>query len=376
MRAARRLSAGVGASIICYGALRASTVDDRTYMSARVSGGEGPAYAMGLIADVQWADADDGWNFARTTRRCFRGALDQLKRSVDWWNLQELVAVAQLGDLIDGRNAKAGQSESALAGALAQLGRLRAPVLHVVGNHELYNFDRATLGDRLGLGAPPSYSSLRPAEGHRVLVLDTFCESINGWPEGDPRRERALRTLADNNPNDVLNDGTSWFKGMSGAAKRFVPYNGGLGKAQLAWLRTELEAAERLGEQVVILSHAILHPQACEGTTMAWDFEAALHEIHRTRCVVAVFCGHDHNGGYHLDEAGVHHVTLCSPLNEGEEGSAFGTFRSFADHFELHGPALTNLLPLGRLSEALPPVQGEPGHETMRFEFRRRSQSK
>ena len=54
-------------------------------------------FSLGLISDVQWADADDGWNYARTTRRCFRGALVQLTRAVDWWKSQELVAVAQLG---------------------------------------------------------------------------------------------------------------------------------------------------------------------------------------------------------------------------------------------------------------------------------------
>ena len=40
---------------------------------------------------------------------------------------------------------------------------------------------------------------------------------------------------------------------------------------------------------------------------MLWDYEEALREIHRAGCVVAVICGHDHAGGYHRDEAGVHH---------------------------------------------------------------------
>jgi manganese-dependent ADP-ribose/CDP-alcohol diphosphatase len=32
-------------------------------------------------------------------------------------------------------------------------------------------------------------------------------------------------------------------------------------------------------------------------------------------CVVAVLAGHLHRGGYAVDEQGVHHVTLPSPLN-------------------------------------------------------------
>ena len=36
------------------------------------------AVALGLIADVQWADIDDGTNFDGSVKRCFRGALTQL----------------------------------------------------------------------------------------------------------------------------------------------------------------------------------------------------------------------------------------------------------------------------------------------------------
>eukprot|EP00592_Proboscia_alata_P022784 CAMPEP_0194413074 /NCGR_PEP_ID=MMETSP0176-20130528/11570_1 /TAXON_ID=216777 /ORGANISM="Proboscia alata, Strain PI-D3" /LENGTH=103 /DNA_ID=CAMNT_0039216197 /DNA_START=9 /DNA_END=316 /DNA_ORIENTATION=- len=41
---------------------------------------------FGVIADVQWADADDGYNYGRTVKRCFRGSLRTLDRAVDWWN--------------------------------------------------------------------------------------------------------------------------------------------------------------------------------------------------------------------------------------------------------------------------------------------------
>ena len=52
------------------------------------------------------------------------------------------------------------------------------------------------------------------------------------------------------------------------------------------------------GERVVILSHVVLHPAACDGSTMVWDYEDALHEIHRSGVVMAVLCGHDHKGGF------------------------------------------------------------------------------
>ena len=69
-----------------------------------------PSFSFGVIADVQWADVPDGFNYDRTIRRCYRGALDQLKDAVHWWGAQQLHFIANLGDLIDGKNAQLGQS--------------------------------------------------------------------------------------------------------------------------------------------------------------------------------------------------------------------------------------------------------------------------
>ena len=44
-------------------------------------------FKFGVIADVQWADVEDGHNFARTVARRYRGALKTLERAVLWWNL-------------------------------------------------------------------------------------------------------------------------------------------------------------------------------------------------------------------------------------------------------------------------------------------------
>ena len=87
---------GVGAACFGVGRLYWSSSPPIAQCSARKL--DSPSFSLGIIADVQYADAEDGWNFARTTRRAFRGSLNQLERAVDWWNAQELAAVAQLGD--------------------------------------------------------------------------------------------------------------------------------------------------------------------------------------------------------------------------------------------------------------------------------------
>ena len=335
-----------------------------------------PAFTFGVISDVQWADADDGFNYARTVRRCFRGALQTLRVAVSWWNTLSPHPdfVAQLGDLIDGRNAGLGTSMSAMAQASALLEGAPCRVYNLVGNHELYNFDRAHLGDVLEVAPRPTRSEFHafsPAPGWRVLALDSFQESVIGWPKDDPRHVRAQRMLAENNPNINPSDpgaNGNWLVGIKGLRRRFVPYNGALGERQLEWLRGELEAAEREGQRVVILSHAILHPQACDGSTMVWDYAAALKAIRRSGCVVAVVCGHDHAGGVHRDQSGVLHLTLCSPLNKGAEGHAYGLLQFYDDRVELLGPRLADLLPLTQAERHGGVVLGEVQRQGVRCE--------
>ncbi|KAL1516015.1 hypothetical protein AB1Y20_002628 [Prymnesium parvum] len=322
-----------------------------------------PPLSFGVIADVQWADIDDGTNFDRSVARRYRGALAQLRAAAQWWQAHAPLAfVAQLGDLIDGKNAPLGQSRRALDAALELLDTVACPKVHLIGNHELYNFDREECAQRLHTArGGREFYSITPAAGVRVIVLDSFHESIILPTAGSPSSreqitrgeayQRSLQLLQAHNPNDILSR-ADWTKGLVGHARRFVPYNGGLGRAQLEWFREELSAAAAARERVVVLSHAVLHPDACDGTTMAHDFEQALQAIAEHPCTVAVLCGHDHMGGYHKDEQGVHHITFQSPLNRGAEGHAYGVVTLHADRLEVRSPALGDLLPSVKLPTA------------------------
>eukprot|EP00579_Thalassiosira_antarctica_P016745 CAMPEP_0201946404 /NCGR_PEP_ID=MMETSP0903-20130614/54402_1 /ASSEMBLY_ACC=CAM_ASM_000552 /TAXON_ID=420261 /ORGANISM="Thalassiosira antarctica, Strain CCMP982" /LENGTH=411 /DNA_ID=CAMNT_0048489503 /DNA_START=38 /DNA_END=1274 /DNA_ORIENTATION=- len=349
-------------------------------------------FSFGIIADVQWADAPDGYNYARTVRRCYRASLTTLGDAVDWWlRLPEPpLFVAQLGDLIDGVNneAQLGQTDLALKLALDHLGRLPCPSVNLVGNHELYNFDRRQLAEAWWLQhGDKEYYSFFPAEGWRVVVLDSYQISLIGHSEDDPRWLEAVEILARENPN-VSPDGKDgdWLKGMedAGYQRRFCPFNGGFGREQLDWFRSELKAAAEVGERVLVMSHVIIHPQACGGgtmvwdtevgervlvmshviihpeacggSTMTWDYEEALNVIRSDEaagCVAAVLCGHDHSGNYHRDEFGVHHCTFKSPLSGGK---AFGLMKVEAGYLEIQAPTINDLLP---------DVEGRPSPTTI-----------
>ena len=315
-----------------------------------------PLFTFGVIADVQWADSEDGFNYDRSVARRYRGAFRSLVRAVDWW--RELPTppsfIAQLGDIIDGINAKLGQSKTALEAALAELERAPCPSVNIVGNHELYNFDRAALAQAPWLRhGDREYYSFAPAPGWRMVILDPYQLALIGHAQEDPRRQESVALIGAKNPGvDPSGEGGQWFAQVSGQDRRFVPYNGGLGREQLAWLRAELGAASAAGERVLILSHVILHPRACGGDTMVWDYPEALAAISSEEaggCVVAVLCGHDHFGQYHHDvDTGVHHCTFCSPLNKGDEGYAFGLVQVWDDAIQIRGPRVDDLLPAWR----------------------------
>jgi len=191
-----------------------------------------------------------------------------------------------------------------------------------------------------------------------------------GFQEDDPRWIESVELLAKMNPN-VHPDGRGgdWLAGFKDGDynRRFVPYNGGFGSTQLSWLRKELANASEMGERVVVMSHVILHPLACGGTTMAWDYEEALAILGNTTSfsmatdvetetpVVAVLSGHDHRGNHHrCPQTGIHHCTFSSPLNKGDDGFAFGLVRMTEDGMEIRGP---------RVDDLLPDVEGRPKME-------------
>eukprot|EP01065_Artemidia_motanka_P005308 TRINITY_DN12573_c0_g1_i2.p1 TRINITY_DN12573_c0_g1~~TRINITY_DN12573_c0_g1_i2.p1 ORF type:complete len:382 (+),score=117.63 TRINITY_DN12573_c0_g1_i2:66-1148(+) len=312
---------------------------------------ERPLCTFGVIADVQYADADDAMDFSGRHKRHYRGALAELKHAVSYWSGWSDGAgvdfVVQLGDLLDERNRRSGQSEAAAAVLLNVLSGVNAKVYHVIGNHELYNFTRKRLNELLDTAPAPrgkEFYSFVPHPRVRMIVLDAFQESLMGYDDAeDPRRARAVEFLQAHNPNDVFNDG-DWCAGLPDDKRHCVPYNGGLGAEQLQWLRAELSRAAQQNQRVVVFSHGLLHPKACSGSTMVWDWQEALDICSKSGVVTAVLCGHDHHGGYCWDSNGMHHITFQSPLNKGESATCYGVAELHWDRLDLLGPGLGDLM--------------------------------
>ncbi|NWV38508.1 ADPRM diphosphatase, partial [Grantiella picta] len=300
--------------------------------------------AFGIVADIQFADAEDGHDFGGTRRRYYRHSLRLLREAVQAWADESppIDFVLQLGDSIDGLNARRGEAESALRQVLAVLGQLPVPVHHAWGNHELYNFSRARLA-HTGLYSRPAGGSDGPpdtdcqayhcslAAGLRLVVLDAYDLSTLGRDPDSPRYQESLRLLREKNPNDDLNSPAGLQE------PHFVAFNGGFSQAQLDWFDEVLKSSDENQEKVVVMGHLPIHPYASNGVCLAWNYEAALSVIHSHRCVVCVLAGHLHDGAYCLDSHGVHHLTLDGVIETPPDSNAFGTIYVYEDKMILKG---------------------------------------
>ncbi|NXY88231.1 ADPRM diphosphatase, partial [Alcedo cyanopectus] len=295
--------------------------------------------SFGVIADIQYADAEDGYDFSGCRRRRYRQSLGLLRAAVREWGAEKppLGFVLQLGDTIDGINGRRGEAEGALQRVLAELGRLPVPVHHAWGNHELYNFSRARL-ERSGLNsrAGPRAGDCQayhfsPAAGLRVVLLDAYDLSTLGREPDCPRYRESLRLLREKNPNANLNSPAGLKE------PQFVEFNGGFSQAQLDWFNEVLQFSDDNQEKVIVTAHLPVHPDASDGVSLAWNYKAALLAIHSHQCVVCFIAGHLHDGAYCLDSHGVHHLTLEGVIETPPGSNAFGTIYVYEDKMILKG---------------------------------------
>ena len=266
--------------------------------------------------------------------------------------------VVQLGDIIDARAKAHKGSDVECSKVLEELQKSDCQYLvNIIGNHELYNFNREELVKRLGvLKDGSSWYSFKPWEDLplRMVVLDGYdISTIQGLDENKTSEAKTL--LKRHNPNDIESFGVEWSKGLQGVNKRFMPYNGMIGDEQMHWFKKTLKESCESNEAVIILSHIPIHPDAADHLCLLWNYNDVLEVIRGHPCTVAVLAGHDHEvrlasvtfmilikipfsssqGGHFLDN-GVHHLTLPSPLLCQGDEVAFMTASVNAEHKELN----------------------------------------
>lgn len=312
-----------------------------------------PNISFGVIADVQYADADDGYDYTKTNRRYYRTALKMLDKAVTYWNYgakKKPQFVLQLGDAIDGLNKRQNTSDSGLADVLTSFSKYDGCVYHIWGNHEYYNFSREFLlksslysGNMSNCTPVPgkAYYSCEPHLNLRVIALDCYEISLLASPPGTEEHQIANEYMK-YNVNEDKNSG----KGMIGVMKRFVKFNGAVSEEQIDWMRRNLEEAEKLQQNVIIMGHCGVFPDATTPACLCWNAMEILKVIQEhSDSVLCYLSGHDHYGGMAYDEKNILHMALPGVL-ENNKDSDFGTVYLYEERLELEGNGRVETLTL------------------------------
>nr|XP_040125384.1 manganese-dependent ADP-ribose/CDP-alcohol diphosphatase isoform X3 [Ictidomys tridecemlineatus] len=245
-------------------------------------------FSFGVIADIQYADLEDGYNFQGSRRRYYRHSLVHLQGAIEDWNKESSMpcCVLQLGDIIDGFNAQYKTSEESLEVVMNTFKMLKVPVHHTWGNHEFYNFSRdyltrSKLNTRFLEDRIIDHPETIPSENYyayhfvpfpkfRFILLDAYDLSVLGVDQSSPKYQQCMKILREHNPNTELNSP----QGLS--EPQFVQFNGGFSQEQLNWLNEVLAFSDTNQEKVVIAIFPFTQrpPTMCAwpGTTeMLWQ---------------------------------------------------------------------------------------------------------
>ncbi|KAJ8772270.1 hypothetical protein K2173_027447 [Erythroxylum novogranatense] len=296
--------------------------------------GKLPLFSFGVISDVQYADIPDGKSFLGIPRY-YRHSFSVLQRAIETWNNQQKhIFVINFGDIVDGFCPK-DQSLNAVRKVVTEFEKFKGPVYHLIGNHCLYNLPREKLLPLLKIESfdAHAYYDFSPAPGFRIVVLDGYDISAIGWPPDNPNTLQALLFLRKKNPNSDKNSP----EGLLGLERRFLMFNGAVGRKQMEWLDNVLQEAMKLNQKVIVCCHLPLDPGVSCREALLWNYDEVLNVIHQYDCVKACLSGHDHKGGHSIDSHGVHHRSFEAALECPPGTDAFGYIDVYDDRLILVG---------------------------------------
>ncbi|KAK0588172.1 hypothetical protein LWI29_035339 [Acer saccharum] len=299
--------------------------------------GKQPLFSFGVISDVQYADIPDGRSFIGVPRY-YRHSLLILQRAVKKWNdHQKLKFAINFGDIVDGYCPK-DQSLNVVKKVVDEFEKFNGPFYHMIGNHCLYNLPRNKLLPLLKIPSSDgrAYYDFSPIPEYRFVVLDGYDISAIGWPQDHPNTLEALKFLREKNPNTEKNSPS----GLVGLERRFLMFNGAVGKEQMEWLDDVLQDATKLKQKVVVCCHLPLDPGATSKEAILWNYNEVMDVIHRYNCVKVCLAGHDHKGGHSIDTHGIHHRVFEAALECPPGTDAFGYIDVYDDRISLVGTGL------------------------------------
>lgn len=262
-----------------------------------------PLFSFAMISDIQYCNCDHQGS------RFYRESLQKLNHCIDDLNSRELAFVVSLGDLID-------RDFSSYDTVLSILEQLRAPVYHVLGNHDFSVTDQEKILVTEKLGLSQSYYDFE-ITGWRFIVLNGCEVSLfaHAVKTKEYRKAQLLyNQLKINNTHHAID------------------WNGAISTEQYRWLKNKIKTSGEKGEKVIIFCHFPVYPKVIHNL---WNYKTLLSLFKRHDNIVAYFSGHNHHGSYAaLDHT--HYLSLVGMV-ETPDHSAYCMVDVFNDRLEITG---------------------------------------
>ncbi len=274
------------------------------YCESTMNSNSEDIFRIGIVADTQYADTEDGYTFDKTSVRRYRQSLSILEQSVIFFSDKNVSYCVQLGDVLDSRTKRLQMQNRCLDDVLAITNGSNLPWSFCVGNHDLESISREQFHSALipaGVDADchsnKLYYDISPIPGFRFIFIDGY-EVSTQWATSEAHAEQARALLRAKNKN-VEDPHGDWFVDLAVEDMKYVPYNGAVGAEQLEWVRQVLLRAKVAEEKVLLFSHMPLLPACCRPSGLLWNSDELLAILHAEEVrgvVLAVFAGHDHDG--------------------------------------------------------------------------------
>lgn len=317
-------------------------------------------FSFGIVADAQYVNDDDmitnelgyvdlNGEFklaqvnSKSVRR-YRQSLSILSNACNYFDTlvkakENFLFSIQLGDIID---AKAGShklncANESIRSVQQHTKSCLFPWFFCIGNNDVKATTRETLfahffqqsslskSDNYSCSDRKFYYDFIPEPGYRIIVLDAYDVSTILWSEQDRQaaaaagidslhtsatspaaNQEAFELLQEKNPS-LFTPGSDWYENIEGRGLdlRYMPYNGTYGDAQMMWLRILLSDCDFKNEKVFVFSHLPVLPKVCRPDGLLWKYDEVLALLQSSHCVQAYIAGHDHDGGYAIDDSGI-----------------------------------------------------------------------
>lgn len=244
---------------------------------------------FGIVTDLHYADIEHQKN----KTRFYRHSIDKLQVAVAEFKKQNVDFIVELGDLKDQpQHQDKAETLGYLHKTEAELQRFGGPVYHVLGNHDVDCLSKSEFLSSIKNGSMTSASNYYSflSKGIKFIVLDA----------------------------NYKKDGTDYDSGNFTWDDTYVP------PQQLDWLKTQLSDPK---QPAVLFVHQQLDSfQREDDPHCVRNAKAVRDALEANNNVIAVFQGHNHQGGYQYQN-GIHYYTLKAVVEGPSPENSFAIAR-------------------------------------------------